>query len=95
MAPTVNTTDDFIMASKGKSFTFEEAIEFLKILDTLPTGSQRSVRWVESETKKPVIIGYTGSDTQKKKVKKTSPIPPKYYKKYRNKTHSPQFIRVK
>jgi len=40
------------------TYTFNEAIEFMKMLDKYPTHPTKSVRWVNSKTKKPVIIGY-------------------------------------
>lgn len=83
MAPTVETTDDFLKASLGRTYTFSEAIEMMKILDMLPSGSKRTIHWVSVKTGKKVIIGYSGeSNTPKKKVIKTSPIPSKYYKRH-------------
>lgn len=84
MAPTVETTEDFLKASLGRTYTFSEAIEMMKILDMLPSGSQHTIHWVDVKTGKRVAIGYTGgSNTPKKKVVKTSPIPSNYYEKYR------------
>jgi hypothetical protein len=81
MAPDVRTTEDFIRASKGMVYTFDEAIEFMKVLDTLPGGSQQNIQWVRVGTNSPVTIGYSGSNTPQKKKDKSSPIPQNYYKK--------------
>jgi hypothetical protein len=56
----------------------------MRILDQLPTG-RISVRWVDSKTRNPVVIGYCdgGPRTTKKNVKKSSPIPHNFYLKYK------------
>ena len=42
------------------TYTFSEAIEFQKMLDTYPTHSTKRLTWVNSKTRKPVSIGYSG-----------------------------------
>lgn len=58
MAPTHETTRDLIRNAQGRVFTFNEAIDFMKLLDTMPTGTGSSLQWVDAKTKKPVAIGY-------------------------------------
>ena len=83
MAPIINNTDDFLRSTLlKKHFTLSEAIEIMQILDTMPSGNI-SIQWINSRTGKPVSIGYTcGSDKEKKKSVKSSPVPKNYYEKY-------------
>lgn len=39
-----------------KTYTFNEAIEFMKMMDKYPT--KRTIKWVKADTKEPVVIGY-------------------------------------
>lgn len=55
---TVDSKDDLIISSYGKTFTFQEAIELMRLADQRPTGSL-DFKWVDSATGKPVTIGYT------------------------------------
>jgi hypothetical protein len=41
-----------------REYTFDEAIEAMKVLDTLPGGNSSQLKWVKCNTKKPVVIGY-------------------------------------
>ena len=55
MAPSNN----YNHISNGKiSYTFSEAVEFMKNLDKLPTGVP-NITWVDSKTNKKVVIGYS------------------------------------
>ncbi len=53
------TSDEFItrLSQQGKTYTTSEAVEVMKIVDSLPTGNLQ-LNWVNSKTKKSVIIGY-------------------------------------
>jgi len=46
--------------SYGKTYTFDEAIEYMKMLDSFPTGDN-SVNWVNARTGQPVAIGYNAN----------------------------------
>ena len=41
----------------GKFYTFNEAIEYMKLRDKYPTTKQ--IRWVNAKTGEPVSIGYS------------------------------------
>ena len=56
MAPD-NRYNDFMQSLQGRTFTFSEAIEVMKIFDNFPTG-QNTIDWVSSRTGRPVAIGY-------------------------------------
>lgn len=58
MAPTNQDTERFIRNATGKTFTFNEAIDFMKVLDRMPTGTGRNLQWIDASTGKPVAIGY-------------------------------------
>jgi hypothetical protein len=59
MAPTTETTRQFLFNMRLREYTFDEAIEAMKVLDTLPNGNSNQINWVRSDTKKRVTIGYT------------------------------------
>jgi len=50
------TKQQIIRNYAGRKFTFTEACEFEKMLDNSGTSLTR-LKWVDSVTKKPVIIG--------------------------------------
>jgi hypothetical protein len=58
MAPTIDTTRQFLFNMRLREYTFDEAIEAMKVLDTLPGGNTSQLNWIKSNTKKPVVIGY-------------------------------------
>jgi hypothetical protein len=59
MAPTIDTTRQFLFNMRLRDYTFDEAIDAMKVLDTLPGGNSNQINWVRSDTKKRVTIGYT------------------------------------
>ncbi len=60
MAPTTETTKEFLYnISLHGPFTMDEAVNVMKILDTLPGGNSSSqIKWTNAKTQKPVVIGY-------------------------------------
>ena len=57
MAPTSDYDwDEAHEMSPKKTYTFNEAIEYMKERDKYPT--KRPISWVNVKTGKPVIIGY-------------------------------------
>ena len=58
MAPTIDTTKQFLSNMRLREYTLDEAVEAMKVLDTLPGGNSSQISWVKSSTKKPVVIGY-------------------------------------
>lgn len=58
MAPTIDTTKQFLYNMRSREYTFDEAIEAMKVLDTLPGGNSSQINWARSDTKKRVTIGY-------------------------------------
>ena len=50
---------DIIKNRVHKTFTFNEAIEFTKMLDKFSTPINGSIEWIDTKTKKPVYIGYS------------------------------------
>lgn len=52
--------DDIIYPTVGKmTYTFDEAIEYMKIKDKQATRINETLNWVDAKTGKKVIIGYT------------------------------------
>ena len=58
MSVTEQQKNEIISSHKHKRFTFGEAIEFMKWMDTMPTTSP-IINWVNADTRQPVSIGYT------------------------------------
>ncbi len=56
-----NKKDDTNITDVHQVFTFDEAIEFIKNLDRLPTT--HIVNWINIKTRKPVTIGYNNNFT--------------------------------
>lgn len=74
MAPSHDTRDNLIRNSSGRVYTLSEACEFMKTLDSMPSG-MLDVNWVNANTGQPVAIGYTdGVSNNKKKNKITNPF---------------------
>jgi len=86
MAPTQDDYNRLLTNSIGKVYTFMEACDFMKILDTFPTGNN-TISWINARTKQPVAIGYNPKPKtiKKKEDKKTKNDKVKYYDSYTGK----------
>ncbi len=51
------TADNFISRIVGNTYSHSKCVDFLKIIDTLPTG-QKQIGFRDAITGKRVIIGY-------------------------------------
>jgi hypothetical protein len=58
MAPTIDTTRDFLFNMRLRNYTFDEAVEAMKVLDSLPGGNSNQINWASTKTSKPITIGY-------------------------------------
>lgn len=56
MTPT-NNINEVIMANSGKTFTHEEAVDFMRYLDKYPT-SNNNIEWVDVKTHRKVVFSY-------------------------------------
>jgi hypothetical protein len=58
MAPTIETTKQFLFNMRLKDYTLDEAIEAMKVLDSLPGGNSNQIHWINLKTHKSISIGY-------------------------------------
>jgi len=58
MAPTIENTKQLIRNASMRTFTLQEACEFMEVLDNMPTGTDYNIQWVDVKTKEPIAIGY-------------------------------------
>ncbi len=59
MGTPFDNVTNIINSNRGRVFTFNEAIEFQKLIDKYPSGIYPSINWVNAKDGKPVSIGYT------------------------------------
>jgi hypothetical protein len=55
------TSEDFLLQYAGRPMSFDDAIELIKIANTMPASINTSVSWYDSKTGKPVTIGTTSN----------------------------------
>lgn len=62
--------------SVGGPYTLDQALDIVDHMNTMPTGFDTQIRWVNSKTGAPVAIGRCGGNrTDKRPSKKEKPKP--------------------
>jgi hypothetical protein len=59
--------DDYsqiINNSIGRTYSFSEAIDLVRVLDKYRTYPNQQIQWVDAKTGKPVTIGYVGHSSK-------------------------------